>query len=552
MYPSYALADLPLSRWTADSESRIIRSVGAIFEDPSAQESLERGCTTAEFFDVGTGTAAERALREAVHGNTASLLHRNGRPLLAHLGPLEDPEGRVSGSYGYAIDITSLVRSEEEFLLSAEKSRRLSFLCTGGGQLLWASPEMMACIGFSGAPVDGTGEAGRILFRQLGTNEVMEKLGSVHRTVTLEALGSTTHVDGFLFPVRRGDGTIVVGGILRRVFRDNPLTESKPPEEGYLARCLELLSIRAYVQDSRQRITWVSPAVSRDLGITMNDIVGRTPAELGNVAAEIFGAREGPVTAEQSARPFQASFRRDDGSMGSCRGYRFPVHGSSDRSVGGVFIDTSEVALLRHRLAEREACWTVLYERSPLAHATTDMDFTITDANGAFAEFTEGIRSEIRGKNIQGFLPDAELERNSKVLSDLAAGRRSQCRIHTLFTGTAGTRTPASVLVAAIRDSSGRPRSMLWIIESKKAAIPRQEGQVSHTLETADHRLLCAVAAGSSDSQAARLLGIGESTVRLRLASMRRRLGARNRAHLVARAYEQGILTGTCVHALSG
>jgi len=50
------------------------------------------------------------------------------------------------------------------------------------------------------------------------------------------------------------------------------------------------------------------------------------------------------------------------------------------------------------------------------------------------------------------------------------------------------------------------------------------------------------VADGAGDRQAARILGMGESTVRLRLATLKHRLEAKNRAHLIARAYELGIL----------
>lgn len=53
---------------------------------------------------------------------------------------------------------------------------------------------------------------------------------------------------------------------------------------------------------------------------------------------------------------------------------------------------------------------------------------------------------------------------------------------------------------------------------------------------------LRAVAAGLTRTETARLLFVEEASVNQRLRMIRRRLGARNSAHLVAIAYEKGLL----------
>jgi DNA-binding NarL/FixJ family response regulator len=57
-------------------------------------------------------------------------------------------------------------------------------------------------------------------------------------------------------------------------------------------------------------------------------------------------------------------------------------------------------------------------------------------------------------------------------------------------------------------------------------------------------RVAEAVADGLTDRQIADLLHIGERTVHTHLREMRWKVGANNRAHLVAIGYEQGWLGG--------
>lgn len=57
-------------------------------------------------------------------------------------------------------------------------------------------------------------------------------------------------------------------------------------------------------------------------------------------------------------------------------------------------------------------------------------------------------------------------------------------------------------------------------------------------------RVAQAIAAGLTDRQIARLLNMGERTVVTHIREMRWKVGASNRAHLVAIGYEQGWLGG--------
>ncbi len=65
------------------------------------------------------------------------------------------------------------------------------------------------------------------------------------------------------------------------------------------------------------------------------------------------------------------------------------------------------------------------------------------------------------------------------------------------------------------------------------------------TLTSRELAILCLIAAGLTNSEAARRLHISRHTVAQHIAEMLRRMQARNRAELVARAYTSGTLSIT-------
>lgn len=73
----------------------------------------------------------------------------------------------------------------------------------------------------------------------------------------------------------------------------------------------------------------------------------------------------------------------------------------------------------------------------------------------------------------------------------------------------------------------------LWVDEPRAALLGITERQAD---------VLCGVASGMTNAQIGRALFLQPDTVKMHVGRLRRHLGATDRAHAVALAYEQGIL----------
>ncbi|UNM12277.1 PAS domain-containing protein [Streptomyces formicae] len=516
----------------ADSESHIVMSDGAIFETPESRSALEQSCTVAEFF----GLQSEEV---PVDMQSSHLVHKAGRVLQVHAGIRQEADENISASFGYAVDVTPFIRSEEEFKLSVQQSRQPAFLVDAQSHFAWGNQAMLDRLGHGKEMT--AGDPSSNLLHKIGAVPVERNPQPSCEKITFP-MPDGDELDGYLFPVRRKTGEVVRCGILEAThLRDQSSTPL--PAESYLAHCMKALPIHAYLKDSDLRFTWVSPAALRRMGLTLEQVVGRTYADLGATAlAGLGGRQDAQVLAEQRGQTFDNTFTHEDGSPGRCVGYSFPVEKAGEKAVGGAFIDKSEETRLGGLLSERDAFWNALFDHSPTAHVIADLDLKITDANGAFADLLGSCRSSLRGQHLAEVIPLAETDRERALLEDLLSGRRSQYRLDKKMARSSGGAVVAiSALFTMVRSADRAPHAVLVMINTVQAQVPTL-GQNPRAWDEADLRLLTAVAGGASDSQAARLLRMGESTVRLRLSRLKRRLGATNRAHLVARAYEKGLL----------
>ncbi|MGW8955560.1 PAS domain-containing protein [Streptomyces sp. NPDC055709] len=501
-------------------------SDGAIFESPESRSALERGCTVAEFFGLRPETVP-------ADGQSTHLVDKAGRVLQVYAGIHQAADENIYSSFGYAVDVTPFIRSEEEFKLSAQQSRQPAFLLDTQGHFAWGNRAMLERLGCD----KGTAHP----LRKIGALAVQQDPQPSCQQITFP-LPDGGELDGYLFPVRRKTGEVLNCGILEETHhRGQPITPLLA--ESYLAQCMKALPIHAYLKDSDLRFTWVSPAALRRMGLALEEVVGRTYAELDTTALAGLGdGQDAQVLAEQQGQAFDSSFAQEDGSPGRCVGYTFPLDEAGEKAVGGAFIDRGEETRLKDLLAERDAFWNALFDHSPSAHAIADLNLEITDVNGVFADLLGRSMSSLRGQNLAAVIPLATTDRERALLEDLLSGRRSQYRLgKKIARPDGGGVVTMAALFTMVRGTDGAPHAVLVMINAtqEQGVAPRQNHRAG---DEADLKLLTVVARGASDSQAGRILRMGESTVRLRLTRLKRRLGATNRAHLVACAYEQGLL----------
>ncbi|MEU5402334.1 PAS domain-containing protein [Streptomyces sp. NPDC005963] len=436
---------------------------------------------------------------------------------------------------------------DRRFVLFMDYSPAFSFLADREDRLLWVNETFLRwldrpreeVLGVHPDELHGPGAAEQFspsTERVITTGRPL----SMEQTIQL-ADGSAMFLVGHKFPVPQPDGTVLVGGtfvdMTARVKAERAWTEA----EERFRTFMQLLPALAYTKDSRFRYTWANPAFLRAAGKELSEIIGRRTDEFrsaGPPQSDEEG-EESAVIADGRPRSFRTRFTRADGTLGHAFGYRFPLSEQGDDTVGGVFLDLTEEMAVRDRMVERESRLGTLFERSPVGIAVIDLDGALTEVNPAFAALLESGAAELQRMGVTDIAPDGSDSWGRSVLRELLEGRRSQHRVDTeLIRPVDGSSVPVSLLLTLVHDSAGDPQEFIAMASGRPASPSVDASRWSDDEVT----ILQLVAAGASDSQVARELGMGESTVRLRLGALKRRLRARNRAHLVARAYQAGVL----------
>ncbi|WP_329026803.1 PAS domain-containing protein [Streptomyces sp. NBC_00690] len=438
--------------------------------------------------------------------------------------------------------------ADGRFVLFMDYSPAFSFLADREDRLVWVNETFLRwldrpredVLGVHPDELHGPGAAEQFspsTERVIATGEAL----SMEQTVRL-ADGSTMFLVGHKFPVPQPDGTVLVGGtfvdMTARVKAERAWTEA----EERFRTFMQLLPALAYTKDSQLRYTWANPAFLRAAGRELSEIIGRRTEDFrsaGPPQSDEEG-EESAVITDGRPRSFRARFTRADGTLGHAFGYRFPLSEQGDDTVGGVFVDLTEEMAVRDRMVERETRLATLFERSPVGIAVIDLEGALAEVNPAFAALLESGAAELQRMALIDIAADGPDSWVRPALRELLDGRRAQHRVDTeLIRPQDGSPVPVSLLLTLAHDSAGDPQEFIAMVSRRPAS---QSADASGWPED-EVTILQLVAAGASDAQVARQLGMGESTVRLRLGALKRRLDARNRAHLVARAYQAGVLT---------
>jgi PAS domain S-box-containing protein len=200
-------------------------------------------------------------------------------------------------------------------------------------------------------------------------------------------------------------------------------------------------------------------------------------------------------------------------------------------------------------MADRGDGWSGLFSaafrQSRNAMALLDERRRHVDANGAYLKLVGRRRDEIIGRPIYEFVPGGRPQMSpAEWAAALAAGE---------FTGESealsADGTHIAVQWAATTEVVTGRRLVLFVALStsrwgkrfRRAVSPEQE---PGTLSEREREIVRHVAHGSSGPEIAEELGIAHDTVRTHVRNAMTKVGARSRAHLVAKALGEG-------HALS-
>ncbi|MBW7863511.1 MAG: PAS domain S-box protein [Candidatus Hydrogenedentes bacterium] len=354
-------------------------------------------------------------------------------------GPMVDTQGKVTGLFGVAHDITerkraeeALRESEERFRSVAEHSRTYTWEVDANGLYTYVSDAVSQILGYAPEEVAGKRhfyewhpEKGRKEFEKAAfkafarlesfkefLNPAVAKDG---RVVWLSTNGiAMVNDDGTLRGYRGNDTDIT-----ERFRAESALRES---EEKFRLLAENMVDV-VWTMSPEGRFTYVSPSVEKLRGYTAEEVLAQSPMEaltpgslntmLEALAEYIPQIEQGEDALPKTPVPFEIEQPRKDGSTVWTEvvvRVMFDAHGVFTGFLG-VSRDISERKRAEAALRESEERFRLLVKKSSDIFGIINGDGTQRYISPAVERITGFSPEELTGKNFAGVIHPDDLER---------------------------------------------------------------------------------------------------------------------------------------------
>ena len=272
------LDQMPAMLWTIDTDFRITSSKGAGLAGLGLKPDQLLGTSLYDYVQSDDPEFAPiKAHQIALHGEARSYLTTMGeRSLRAHIEPLRDSSGTITGAIGVALDITAELEAQES-VRAAES--RLALLVRQLPALMWATDTDMRVTWTDGKALEGIGlERGQGVgmalqsyFKGVDPKFALER----HHREALDGkpAGYVQEWMGRLFnvhlePIRASDGTVNGAlGIAIDVTEQMQTEEALKKSELSLAAAQEIAHLGNWERDFETGATTYSNECLRILGL---------------------------------------------------------------------------------------------------------------------------------------------------------------------------------------------------------------------------------------------------------------------------------------------
>ncbi|HEY7980754.1 MAG TPA: EAL domain-containing protein, partial [Candidatus Eremiobacteraceae bacterium] len=272
------LDQMPAMLWTLDTDYRITSSKGAGLAGLGLKPDELVGTSLYDYLKTSDPSdESVKAHQQCMRGEACTYISSGGdRRLRAHLEPLRDASGNVTGLIGVALDITAEMEAQE--LVRAAEGR-LELLVRQLPALMWATDREMRITWTDGKALEGVGveraqAVGMTLqayFRDVCTEEALVRhhqgaldgkpVGYLH-----EWMGRRFNVH--LEPIRATDGTVSgTLGIAIDVTEQMQIEEALRRSELSLAAAQEIAHLGNWERDFSTGATTWSDECLRILGL---------------------------------------------------------------------------------------------------------------------------------------------------------------------------------------------------------------------------------------------------------------------------------------------
>jgi PAS domain S-box-containing protein len=186
----------------------------------------------------------------------------------------------------------------------------------------------------------------------------------------------------------------------REIQKELHLLELEVESKRNLASIINTIPYPVYVLDREHRFTVINDSLSRFMGHTRDEILGRTPRAFFNESDSAFHwDMTEDVFRRNTIREDEVTIIRPDGQPCTLISTSAPYTDSSGQEFFvGVIQDITERTRMQAALAESEAWYRILFENTGTATIIINEDGKIDQANSEFVQLTGHSRSEIEGK----------------------------------------------------------------------------------------------------------------------------------------------------------
>lgn len=484
-------AEAPVGFWTIDRDGVITMATGQglarVLGPPERLVGLTATAVLADHPRI-----AER-IREALEGRPASALAElNGRLMEAHLFPITEDDGTVSGLRGVAIDVTERYESEELLHLLADSIAEVIWMASPGLEGfhyvslglrdIWGRSREWLTDG--GDWFEAVHPDDRERVRQIVAAAVKSPVECLHRIVRPD--GGVRWVRTRLFPIRRGSALSLAG-----------IAEDRTPHHSAER---ELDRVRARLSDA-QRIARLG---NWDWDIA-NDRLWWSEQVPGIVG---FEARVAPASLDQAlARVHPDDHDRVAAALERARSDGEPfsmvhrvVHESGETRIvqqkGEVSLDeagrpirligTIQDVTEAHQAGQQLAILSRAVEQSDDDVLIMDADWRISYANPAFERHTGWSLDEVAGRTPEEVLSAENL--SEPMRQNLAAALAEGQTFRGIFLNRRrdGTRYHDEKTITPIRDAGGRITH--YLSSGRDVTEQRQRDLMERSLQEALRR----------------------------------------------------------------
>ncbi len=315
----------------------------------------------------------------------------------------------------------------------------------------------------------------------------------------------------------------------------------------------ETSSDAVFVADATARITDANPAACRMLGCTVDELIGKSPAEFA--APEWVEVVERSVEAKLSGERVSSRYEFVVVDSG---GNRIPVEVTSTAlhdgdvvlGVHALMRDLREDRRAERALRESDERFRGAFEAALIGMALTSPDGRWLKVNDALCRLVGYSSSELLTMRWQEITHPEDIEEDIALGKQMLAGEFPSYQMEKRYLRKDGSVVWIHLSISLVRDDDGAPAysvaQILDIDERKRRELEatelRSQHPISGSLSPREREVLGLLAQGKTSAEVGIQLGVAEETVQTHVRRSMAKLDARSRTQAVASAIRLGWL----------